>query len=342
MILFPCLALASDNSPQISKLSEKAKAVERKYRTEEKKLYDMDHEIFRIQDRIAQVRKDIELKKERSAGIEQELDHYQVVLKEQEEKLRNNWIGLYKGSFFDIIDIYFSRLEYTVYLNKILKHNNEVLKEYKDIRAGIQKAGARLDEVALGLKKDLADLEDKVQELNGKRKKKEKMLTSLKRKSEDYQDRMKDLLDRIEKDKRHKELVSASIFKRKGKLPWPVKGKIARKFGTFYVKGVAQRSRGIDIEAKEGIPVKSIYDGKVVFVNWINVYGNTMIIDHGGGYYSVYGHLQKIMASMGDKISARETIAEVGRSGDVIRPMLHFELRFRDKPQDPQGWLIRE
>ncbi|MBN2299316.1 MAG: peptidoglycan DD-metalloendopeptidase family protein [Deltaproteobacteria bacterium] len=342
IILFPCLAFASDDPPQIRKLSEKVKAVEGKYRNEEKKLYDMDQEIFRIQDRISLVRKDIELKQDLSAGLEKDLEHYQTVLKGHEEKLRNNWIGLYKGSFFDIIDIYYSHLEYTGYLNSVLKHNNEVLKEYQELRSTIAQARARLEEVALGLKKDLTDLEDTVEELHEEREKKAKMLASLKRESEDYQDRMKELLNRMEEDKRQKELVSASIFKKKGRLPWPVLGKIVRKFGTFHVKGVAQSSRGIDIEADEGAPVRSIYEGKVVFVNWINVYGNTVIIDHGGGYYSVYGHLQKVVASVGDRISARENIAEVGQSGDVVRPMLHFELRFRDKPQDPQGWLVSQ
>ncbi|HHO76729.1 MAG TPA: hypothetical protein ENN05_09920 [Deltaproteobacteria bacterium] len=341
MLLFPCLSFASDEPQQVRELSQKAKNVQGKYRTEEKRLYDLDQEILKIQDRIVLLRKDAELKQEQVAGLEQDLEHYQKVLMGHEERLKNNWIGLYKGSFLDIIDQYYSHLEYTGYLNSVLKHNNEMLQEYQAIRSRIAQSRTHMEEVALGLRKDLGDLEDRIDQLQAHREEKAKMLASLKRESENYQDRLKELLDRIDTDKLPKDHMSADIFKKKGKLPWPVKGKILRKFGTYHVNGVAQSSRGIDIEAEEGSPVRSIHKGRVVFVNWMNVYGNTIIIDHGGGYYSVYGHLQRIAASVGDEISSRETIAEVGQSGDVIKPMLHFELRFRDKPQDPQGWLVR-
>ncbi len=339
IVLLPCMSFASEDSPQVRKLSEKVKAVQGKYRNEEKNLYDMDQEIFMIADRIAAVRKDIALKQESISVLEKDLKEYQTILSGHEERLRNNWIGLYKGSFSDMVDVYCSHLEYTGYLNSVIRYNNEVLREYQALRLRVADAKAALQEVSLALKSDLADLEDTVEQLHEERGKKAKLLASLKRESEDYRDRMQDLLKRMEEDKQRKEFSSADIFKKKGKLPWPVTGKVVRKFGTFRVGGVAQSSRGIDIEAEEGEPVKSVYGGKVVFVNWINVYGNTVIVDHGGGYYSVYGHLQKVAASVGDRISSRETIAEVGQSGDVVRPMLHFELRFRDKPQDPQGWL---
>jgi septal ring factor EnvC (AmiA/AmiB activator) len=342
MILIPCMVPASQDTPPLTELTRKAKIVEGKYRAEEKKLYDIDGEIYRIQENITRVKKDVELKQEQANYLEKEIQHYQSALDRHEAKLQDEWIGLYKGSFLDIVDFYCSHAEYIGYLNRVMEHNYEVLKEYRNIRTRAEEARGRLDDVTQELKHDLTELEDTVDELDRERKKKAKMLASLKRESERYQDKMDQLLDQIEKKKRDKELKSANIFKKKGTLPWPVHGKIVRDFGTFRVKGIAQRSQGIDIEAEEGAPVRSIFAGKVVFVDWMNKYGNTIIIDHGGGYYSVYGHLQKFVKSMGENVSAQETIARVGQSGDVLRPTLHFELRFKDKPQDPDVWLARE
>lgn len=342
LLCIPLVGYASDDPPQLKELSRKAKDIDEKYRLEEKKLFDIDKKIFRIEEKIGEVKKNIEEKQEQSAYLETQLNHYEAAEIRHKEKLRNNWVGLYKGSLFDMVALYCSHEEHTGYLNSIMAHNYGILQEYNTIRAQIEQSRQRFDEVTRALNSDLKDLEDTTQELNKQRKDKAKMLASLKRTSDKYQDRMRQLLDQIEAQKRQKELASGSIYKKKGKLPWPVKGKIVRGFGTFHVRGVAQRSQGIDIETGEGTPVRSIYEGTVVFVNWMNGYGNTIIVDHGGGYYSVYGHLQKIDKTMGDKVSAKETIARVGQSGDVLRPTLHFELRFHDKPQDPHTWLARE
>jgi septal ring factor EnvC (AmiA/AmiB activator) len=121
-----------------------------------------------------------------------------------------------------------------------------------------------------------------------------------------------------------------------------VAGRIVQGFGISREKGYALISHGVDIEADEGAPVKTIHAGKIVFYNWVTNFGNTMIIDHGGSLYSVYGHLQKSLKSLGESVESREDVALVGQSGDVLRPTLHFEIRYNDKPQDPAKWLSRK
>ncbi len=115
-----------------------------------------------------------------------------------------------------------------------------------------------------------------------------------------------------------------------------------RGFGPFTLGGVLQKSQGIDIETQEGAPVRCIFAGTVVYINWIEKYGNTVIIDHGDGYYSVYGHLQNTAKSVGQKMAPLEVIARVGQSGSVLKPTLHFEVRFHQKALDPMLWLIQE
>ncbi len=342
LISISCLVRAADDPSLLKDLATKAQSVEQQYRREEKKLQDVDEEIFRIQDKIARLKKDIASKQERRKYLEGELDRSEAALDGHQERVRGNWISLYKGSFLDMVDIWYSHEEYTGYLGSILQHNEEILKEYAEMRSGIEQSRQRLDAATVQLKQDLGELEDTGQELQGQRNKKEKMLASLRRESESCQDKMRKLMEKIAARKREKELTSADIFKKRGALPWPVKGEVVRGFGTFEVKGIAQRSQGVDIKAREGDPVRSIYGGTVVFINWMSGYGNTIILDHGGGYYSVYGHIQKAVKTLGDRVSALETIALVGQSGAVLEPTLHFELRFRDKPQDPGVWLARE
>lgn len=342
LIFLACSVYASDGPPQLKDLNEKAKAVEKKYRVQERELHRIDVKIFRTQEKIDRVKKDIREKQGQAGDLKSDLDCQESVLLRQKEKMQSNWVGLYKGSFLDMVNMYCSHQEYIGYLKSVMEHNYEVLSEYNETLGKIKKARHRVDDVAGILKRDLEKLEDAKQELNLQRKKKAAMLVSLKRESDDYQDRIRQQLNKIEAEKREKELASGSIFRKKGKLPWPVKGSVVRRFGTFEVRGIAQRSQGIDIETKEGAPVRSIYDGTVVYVNWMNRYGNTIIVDHGGGYYSVYGHLQKFVKSIGEKVFANETIALVGQTGDVLQPTLHFELRFHDKPQDPGVWLAAE
>ena len=88
--------------------------------------------------------------------------------------------------------------------------------------------------------------------------------------------------------------------------------------------------------------MKSVHSGKVVYFNWMGGYGNTLILDHGEGYYSIYSHLQEALKAVGDMVMPEEIIGRAGQSGDVLKPTLHFEIRSHGKAQDPHAWLIRK
>lgn len=123
----------------------------------------------------------------------------------------------------------------------------------------------------------------------------------------------------------------------KGKLPWPVKGKIAARFGSS--RGVERMNwRGTLIDAEEGAEVRSIYNGRVVFADWMRGFGLLVIIDHGGGYMSLYGHNQSLYKAVGDRVRTGEVIATVGSSGGQTRPGLYFEIRHKGVPDNPAIW----
>ena len=128
-----------------------------------------------------------------------------------------------------------------------------------------------------------------------------------------------------------------SFESRKGKMQLPVAGKILSRYGSQR-SNAKLKWRGVLIEAKEGDPVYAIHYGRVIFSDWLRGFGLMMIISHGDGYMSLYGHNQVLYRETGDWIRAGENIASVGDSGGQNQAGLYFEIRHSGKPTNPQQW----
>lgn len=126
----------------------------------------------------------------------------------------------------------------------------------------------------------------------------------------------------------------------KGKLEWPLKGKPSNRFGARR-QDTSLSWQGLSIPATEGSPVSAIHYGRVVFSDWLRGSGLLLIIDHGGGYMSLYAHNQSLVKQTGDWVSPGEVIATVGNSGGQQQATLYFEIRHNGKPTDPASWCKR-
>ncbi|MFT7688803.1 MAG: septal ring factor EnvC (AmiA/AmiB activator) [Candidatus Azotimanducaceae bacterium] len=132
--------------------------------------------------------------------------------------------------------------------------------------------------------------------------------------------------------------ISADPFKNmRGNLLLPVSGNISHQFGSVRSAGKLKWD-GIFIEAPEGESVHSIHYGQVVFSDWLRGFGLLLIINHGEGYMSLYGHNQVLYREAGDWIAEGELIAKVGNSGGQAKSGLYFEIRNGGKPTNPQLW----
>lgn len=127
----------------------------------------------------------------------------------------------------------------------------------------------------------------------------------------------------------------------RGLLDWPSQGAIGAKFGTSMDRrfGTKVVHNGIDLEAPFGAPVRSVHDGKVVFAQWFRGYGLTVIVDHGGGWLSVYAHASVLLVAKGESVARGQKIALVGDTASIRGPFLYFELRREGHPVDPLAWL---
>lgn len=124
----------------------------------------------------------------------------------------------------------------------------------------------------------------------------------------------------------------------KGKLAWPVKGRVSKGYGSVS-DGI--RYDGIWITGKAGRNVKAAHHGRVVFSDWLRGHGLVMIVDHGGNYLTLYGYNETLLREVGDWVSAGETIATVGASGGRTEPGLYFAIRYKGKATNPTRWLTR-
>jgi septal ring factor EnvC (AmiA/AmiB activator) len=126
----------------------------------------------------------------------------------------------------------------------------------------------------------------------------------------------------------------------KGKLAWPVQGRIAGDFGQPRGGGPVKWG-GVLLEAAAGTPVRAVYHGRVAYADWLPGLGLLLIVDHGGGYMSLYGHNETLLKDAGDWVEPGETIAQVGDTGGQARPGLYFEIRFKGEPVNPHPWIAR-
>jgi len=127
----------------------------------------------------------------------------------------------------------------------------------------------------------------------------------------------------------------------RGKLLWPANGKVVSGFGLqrHETLSTVTENPGIDIEAAEGSPVRAVCSGEVTKITWLRGYGNTVIVDHRDGYYTVYAHLGQIQVREGQAVKAGESLGQVGLSGTMSGPRLHFEIWAQREKQDPMLWL---
>ena len=126
-----------------------------------------------------------------------------------------------------------------------------------------------------------------------------------------------------------------------GGMIWPVSGEITSPFGwrTHPIFGTQRFHSGLDIGADYGVPIVAAQSGVVIEAGWIGGYGNTVMIDHGGGIVSLYGHNQSLAVDVGQTVSQGQVISYCGSTGNSTGPHCHFEVRLNGEPVSPYDYL---
>ncbi|WP_018691559.1 murein hydrolase activator EnvC family protein [Algicola sagamiensis] len=143
-------------------------------------------------------------------------------------------------------------------------------------------------------------------------------------------------LQQLLQEQEAKEIQLNGLNGKRGKLLWPTKGKLRNAFGQPRLGRL--RWKGVVINSRPGKTVKTIHQGVVLFADWMKGFGWVLIVDHGQGYMSLYGHNQTLLKKVGEKVEAGEPIALVGQSGGQLESGLYFEIRHKGQALDPVSW----
>ncbi|MGR2738612.1 murein hydrolase activator EnvC family protein [Billgrantia sp. Q4P2] len=289
------------------------------------------------------------------AALESARDDLQAERAEQVEMLNAQLDALYRLGLTPQLKLLLNqddpaRLDrLQTYLNRLARARNERLDEIARLDAELaenrreqQTRGERLDSLA-------EELGQRSSELAARMAERERLVAELDTRYSDEQSR----LVRLDRDRSEAERVleqvreelarlqqpppSTAIERTRGDLPWPVQGNVT----SHYRRGDGVHYNGILIEAREGTPVAAVHAGRVVFADWMRGFGNLLIIDHGDNVMTLYAHLQRFSAEVGQAVTRGDVLGTVGTSGGHSTPALYFEVRRNGDPIDPQAWIAR-
>jgi murein hydrolase activator len=236
-------------------------------------------------------------------------------------------------------------LKYYEYLvearTEIISNYKRTLEELADIEIDIYASRKTLEENQARLSKSSRELDEQLRDRRG-------LLTKINQQLSNDNGRLEKLkLERSQLEKilaKLKENIQQlsipnemPFIKQRGNLPWPVQGRIRNRFGTN--RNANLKWSGWLLDAKQSSSVKAIHYGRVIFSDYLRGHGLILIIDHGGGYLSLYAHNQILLKETGDWVTSGENIAQVGNTGGLEKSALYFEIRHQGKAVDPKTWL---
>ncbi len=208
------------------------------------------------------------------------------------------------------------------------KELEQLLQSRKKARSELKSQRKQRKKILVGLNKKLKNKQAALQRLLENERRLQQVITDI-----------NDLNDLREPEEEVPQAVREQrpFSQLKGKLRWPTEGRLRGSFGKRR-SGHGGSWKGVLIGASSGQPVSAVAYGRVAFADWLRGYGLLVIVDHGEGYMSLYGHNQSIYMEVGEWVDAGSIIASVGDSGGQSRTALYYEIRQQGQPIDPQRW----
>jgi len=242
------------------------------------------------------------------------------------------------------------------FMHVIAQSDAQMIGTYRESKKQLETESSRLGESMQQIAEVRADKEAENKNLEANKKKRQNMLVAIRSEKSKHNDAIADLekaqaevqnlLDDLQRrGTPEKDLPRSGEFAAlKGRLMWPVSGKIIRGYGkhTHPKYGTVTMNNGVDISASSGAPIVAVAAGTCEFVDWIDSFGKCVILNHGGGYYTLYAHVADTSVSQGQKVGKGQVIASVGDTGSLEGYVCHFEIRKGRGALDPAAWLTRK
>jgi murein DD-endopeptidase MepM/ murein hydrolase activator NlpD len=327
----------------ISNVKKQEKSILDQLNDVETNIATTQQEIDALDDKISYLEKDID-------KTEQEIKEREEKLQEQIDYLSERLVYMYEdGMEVSYMEVLFSATDIKDFLTRydllqfIVENDMELIETInKEKRAlDVKKADLEIQ------KRELVDLkasqEAKKAQLSEQREEKQVLLGNVRQEKSSYEKALKELeqasreLEAIIRKAQTGEQLGTGVY------TWPAPGysSITSPYGWRYhpILKVNKLHTGVDIGAPMGANIVAADAGKVIYAGWQNGYGQTVIIDHGAGKSTLYGHQSKIMVSYGQSVDKGQIIGKVGSTGWSTGPHLHFEVRINGSPTNPMSYL---
>jgi len=355
----------SEIEKRITRLNEQIRNIKAKIQEEEKKESSILSTLSRIGLTKKLIRSEMAANDallEKTNGelkvLREDMVRRRKALEKEEQSIERTLVTLYKFGRFDFLK-FALKAENTESFFTESKHLTFLARTQEIIISGYLAALVELGATEGRLeakRKEVADLirasEAKKRELESEEKKNRNLVAEVKLSRKSHEQALEELaesakqlqilLRKIVEEEYSLPFAFVPLYEKKGKLPWPIQGRIITAFGLQKHPrfNTITLNNGIEIAPKkEKAIIQSVHPGRVVYADVFEGYGNLIIIDHGMAYYSLYGHCSEFLVAKGDAVKAGQPVALVGDSGSLNGECLYFELRFKTRALDPLQWL---
>jgi len=295
------------------------------------------------------------------AALKKAVPPLKAKLDRERQALTSTLVTLYKYGRFDFLQFFFQAEDVRTFVAEsrslafLVQYQQGVLRSYQTTLA--KHAAA---ERGLALKKaELTGLIDSVKvkkkELEAEENRNKNRIGEIKQSKALYQQtigelserarQLQQLMDKLAKQEVTLPMPFVPLYQKKGKLPWPMEGKVITRFGLEKHPQfkTATKNNGVEIapEAKDAV-IRAVHAGRVVYTDYFQGYGNLVILDHGLSYYSLYGHCASFLVKKGDWVTNEQPLAVVGDVGSLKGACLYLEIRYKAQPLNPLQWLQRK
>ncbi len=288
-------------------------------------------------------------------ALKKEQSELKSQLKLQQSALAEQLKSMYMAGDYDYAKMLFNledagkferTLSYYQFLNQARKKQIDT---FRELAAQLQQVTANLATKLNELKQLESTQREQSEQLKQQQNNRKRTLVKIERQIDSEAEQIEQLqineqallkaIEEAERLAQQRPVSLNGLAKLQGKLNPPTKGRLRNMFGRYRQGQV--KWKGILFNGNTGAPVRAVYDGKVLYANWLRGFGLVTVLDHGDGYMSLYGHNQALLKNVGDEVQAGESIALVGQSGGQSSPNLYFEIRHKGLPVNPVKWLKR-
>lgn len=359
-------------------ISEKQHLIKKTLKVEQSVSSDLQkivHSLSRKELELKQLDRDLKTVEGSIDKTSKEIERTTIEAQHKQVQIERRLTSLYKAGELGALRMFFSAesfpqmAENIRYMRSVLEQDKRIFAEYNQKIEELRQLKLRMEQDAARKERLKGNIASKKKEIEQDKQNKSSYLSKVRQDRQGYETSLKELqanasklqamLNRLEAQSRRKAaekhdpsakrkqlpelppVPDRGFSSQKGRMRMPVKGDVIETFGKHKHPEFNSYtfSKGIVISATAGSDIRNIYDGTVIFADYFKGYGNMIIIDHGGGYFSLYAYASRLNRKVGNDVAKGDVLATVGDVDSTRGPALYFEIRHQGKPVDPTGWV---